>query len=161
MAQETTVTIETAFQIDLEVPNRMKRNVTLEKAAQYILILAALQTVSIFSCARQSAEVYTVMPAIPPPETIAFDHYKVLVESGIYSLSWMTSYPVSTCWKWRVLGESEWTDRIGEPPNLSTTHVATLPIWMEDRTLEIMPHGFDITDVDHVGDIIEVWIPGI
>ena len=162
MAQETTVTIETAFQIDLEVPNRMKRNVTLEKAAQYILILAALQTVSIFGCARQSAEVHTLKPE-EIPETIVFENFEVekevIGELIFANISWTSSYPSSTSWRYGIVGGSYGLahDRWGEIPLRIDHYAQILATWDTEVQYKLLVGGFDI-NYDYHGGVGQIFI---
>jgi len=164
MPQQTTVTIETAFQIDLEVPNRMSRIAVLEKAAQYILILAALQMVSIFGCARQSAQVHTLKPE-EIPETITYYDYEVATVSGIPGLcpqfTWKSSYPVRCTFTWRIAGGSWATPHDYDPDErpLTLDHIAEIDgTWDDELTYEFKAIGMDINGNYHYGDPIPfIW----
>jgi len=163
MAQQTTVTIETAFQIDVEVPNRMKRIVTLEKAAQYILILAALQAVSIFGCARQSAEVHTLKPEAIP-ETITFGNFQVekevIGELIFANISWQSSYQSSTSWRYGIVGGAYGShhDRWGEIPLRIDHYAQILTAWDTEVQYKLLVGGFDINYNYHTGvEQIFVW----
>lgn len=137
------------------------KSVTIVTAMSAIVILASCQSRLVDANARQEVTISRHLPGEAPPATVVFEQYKVTTDGGIYGLRWLTSSPVSTAWKWRVQGETPWTDRPNEPANLSTIHSCVLPIWITDRTLEVLPYGLDIDGVSHDGDMQTIWVPGI
>jgi hypothetical protein len=155
MAENTTVTIETGFEVDAEIPNRVARTASIETAAEFDVAIAPEQETSVSGGARQSTMTSTVRPAIPPAETVVFSNYEIyLDESGINYFSWDTNEPLSTCWRYRKQGEEEWiVIPAPDPPTLTTDHFAELFFDEFDVVYEYQPYGVDILSIEHYGDI--------